>query len=155
MAIEFKHRGRVWRADTVEEAVKLRARLEAEDQAAFDAGEELPYDLDYEAVKWTHDTITDLLKGAGALQRRFLKVLAEQDEITSDKLLKKLSLDSEVSLAGVLSGLSKQLKKLGIKTWELYTVKVQWSGKTKTRSFSLVKQFEWAAAELGWPDKWN
>jgi hypothetical protein len=154
MGIEFKHRGRVWRADTVEEAIKLRTRLEAEDQAAFDAGEELPYDLD-DTAKWTHDTITDLLRGAGPLQRRFLKVLAQEDEITSDKLLEKLSLDSMVSLAGVLSGLSKQLKKLGIKTWELYTVKVEWSGKTKTRSFSLVKQFEWSAAELGWPDKWD
>ena len=155
MAIEFKHRGRVWRTDTVEEAVKLRARLEVDDQLAFELGQDLPYDLDNAVVKWTHDTITDLLRGAGPLQRRFLKVLAEEGEITSDKLLKELSLDSEVSLAGVLSGLSKQLKKLGFKTWELYTVKVRWSGKSKTRSFSLVKEFELVAAELGWPDKWD
>jgi hypothetical protein len=154
MAIEFKHRGRIWRTDTVEEAITLRRRLEAEDFAAFESGEDLPDDFDLEPTAWTHDAVTDLLKGAGALQKKFLRTLAEEGQITSEDLLSKLSLDSVVSLAGVLSGLSKQLKKLGIKPWSLYTVRVQWIGKSKTRSFSLVNQFRTAAAELGWPDKW-
>lgn len=154
MAIEFSHRGRKWRADTPKEAKALREMLEADDRAAWESGEELPYDFDLEPSPWTHDTITDLLNGAGPLQRKFLKALAEENNMLSTNLIVKLSIDSEIALAGVLSGLSKQLKKLGIKPWSLYTVRVEWSGKSKTRRFSLVDQFKMTAAELGWPDNW-
>jgi hypothetical protein len=152
MGIEFKHNGRLWRADTVDEAVALRRKLEAEDQAAFEAGEELPYV--YREQVWTADTVTDLLKNAGSLQKRFLRTLADGGKITSEDLVVRLGLESEVSLAGVVSGLSKQLKKLGVKPSDLYTVDVSWTGKNKTRNFGLVNEFRWAAAELGWPEKW-
>lgn len=151
MAIEFKHNGRLWRADTVEEAVALRLKLESMDQAAFEAGEELPYV--YREQVWTPDTITDLLKNAGALQLRFLKAISEK-RLASEDLVAQLGLQSEIALAGVLSGLSKQLKKLGIKPSDLYTVDVSWTGKNKTRTFVLVNEFRWAAGELGWPEKW-
>jgi len=154
VAIEFKHRGRMWRADTAEEAIELRKKLESADQAAFEAGEELPYDYDNSPTAWTHDSVTDLLKGAGTLQKRFLRVLAKESEIASAEIREKLALGSEVALAGVLSGLSKQLKKMGLKPWDLYTVRVQWTGKSKLRMFSIVRGFEQAAAELGWPDEW-
>jgi hypothetical protein len=152
MAIEFKHNGRLWRTDTVDEALALRRKLEAEDQAAFEAGEDLPYV--YREQVWTPDTVTDLLKNAGSLQKRFLRALAEGGKATSEDLVVSLGLDSEVSLAGVLSGLSKQLKKLGVKPSDLYTVDVSWTGKSKTRNFGLLSEFRWAATELGWPEKW-
>jgi len=154
VAIEFSHRGRTWRADTPKEAKALREMLEADDRAAYESGEELPYDYDLEPSPWTHDTVTDLLNGAGHLQRKFLKALADESPLVSTDLIVRLSLDSEIALAGVLSGLSKQLKKLGIKPWSLYTVRVEWNGKSKTRYFSLVHQFRSTAAELGWPDNW-
>lgn len=70
-------------------------------------------------------------------------------------MLKTLGLKSEESLAGVLSGLSKQLKKLGIPVAELYAVRVEWTGKSKKRFFWLTREFRSAAEELGWPDKWE
>ena len=151
MGIEFKHGGRLWRADTPEEAMALRRRLEDEDQAAIEAGED---PSDYEEQVWTPDLVVGLLKASGRNQKQFLRVLFEKGEIPSQDVVKKLKLDSEMSLAGVLSGLSKTLKKLGLKPWDLYTAQIQWDAKGKTRSFCLSRRFRWAAQELGWPDEW-
>jgi len=153
MAIEFKHRGRLWRADTVDEAVALRRKLEAMDAAAFEAGEDLPY-VNRDDV-WTHDSVTDLLKNCGKLQKQFLRIICVTGQAyTSETLVSQLYLESEVALAGVLSGLSKQLKKMGLKPADLYSVEVSWSGKEKTRYLRVTNDFRWCAAELGWPDKW-
>jgi hypothetical protein len=155
VAIEFKHNGRVWKADTVEEAITLRRRLEMHDQIAFEAGEDIPSYEEERKQVWSPDTVTDLLKNIGSQQKRFLEALANGTAVPSEKILKALSLDSEVAFAGVLSGLSKQLKKLGIKTADLYTVTVNWTGKSKVRSFRVSSEFSDAADELGWPENWK
>jgi hypothetical protein len=153
--IEFKHNGRIWRTDSVDEAVALRRRLEINDQLAFESGADIDVFEEEKRQVWTPDTVMDLLKGTGPHQRAFLKALSDGKEVDGDKVLKALSLQSAVSLAGVLSGLSKQLKKLQVKPSELYTVTVKWSGKNKTRSFWLSADFRNAADELGWPDNWE
>jgi hypothetical protein len=150
MAIEFVHGGRLWRADTPEEAIRLRKHLEVQDEAAFNTGE--GPDVIEEQV-WTPDAVTDLLNGIGNRQKQFLRVLFEERTLTTDKVLEKLPLD-HASFAGVLSGLSKQLKKQKLKTWQLYNARVEWDGKTQVRTFSLSADFKWAARELGWPEKW-
>jgi hypothetical protein len=151
MAIEFRHNGRTWRADTPEEALALLKRLEVDDEMTRDAGEEPSHVTE---LVWTPDNTLEFLKGAGNLQKKFLRALLEGHWVPSEKILKELSLDSEVAFAGVLSGLSKQLKKLRLKPWNLYLVNVQWTGKIKNRSFRLLDDFTFTAAELGWPDKW-
>jgi hypothetical protein len=153
--IEFKHSGRIWKTETVEEAIALRRKLEINDQVAFEAGEDVDiYEEDRRQV-WTPDTVMDLFKGIGSQQKRFLKALAEGTETPSEQILGVLGLQSEVSFAGVLSGLSKQLKKLGINTADLYTVSVKWTAKNKARSFRLSPSFRAAAGELGWPENWE
>jgi hypothetical protein len=152
MAIEFKHGGRVWRADTPAEAIALRRRLEAEDQQAVEMGEEP--DWRTERI-WTPDVVMELLQSVGPQQELFLHALYEHPELTSENAIKYLSLDSDLAFAGVLSGLSKQLKKLGLKPWELYSTQVQWKGKGKSRAFCLLGNFRMAAHELGWPENWK
>jgi hypothetical protein len=155
LGIEFKHGGRTWRTDTPEEAIALRRQLVDEDRdairAAIAAGED---PSNYEDQIWTPDLVVDLLKASGRNQKEFLRVLFEKTEIPSQDVLKKLKLDSEMSLAGVLSGLSKTLKKLDLKPWDLYTAQIRWDAKGKTRSFRLSRRFRGAAQELGWPDEW-
>jgi hypothetical protein len=152
LAIEFKHGGKVWRADTVAEAIELRKELEenAEVDALYDG-----YDFDPEAAEtWTADVVTDLLEHLGELQLRFVRLLFDNGRMTSEEIVKKLKLDSEVAFAGVLSGLSKQLKQRGLNSQHLYWVIVKWTGKNKTRTFMLIRQFKMAAIELGWPENW-
>ncbi|MGA9784949.1 MAG: hypothetical protein WA424_16265 [Candidatus Sulfotelmatobacter sp.] len=151
MAIEFKHNGRVWRADSAEEAITLRRRLEDEDDAMLASGEE-PSVLN---TDWTPDAVTDLLKGSGDLQKKFLRYLYEQDSVvTSTQIVKALKLQSEVAFAGVLSGLSKRLKKTQLQPGDLYSVTVQWTNEGKIRRFTLSSGFRWAAEQLGWPETW-
>src|SRR5579862_4711953 len=121
VAIEFKHGGRTWRADTVEEAIELRDRLEMEDRIAIESGE----DPDWrEEQVWTPETAKELLDNLGEYQKAFLRTLHEHRGVwmASEDILKETKLDSEVAFAGVLSGLSKQLKKINLRPSNLYEV---------------------------------
>jgi hypothetical protein len=151
VAIEFKHGGRTWRADTPEEAIALRKKLEKEDMEAISLCEDPDH---LQELVWTPDKVKDLLDNAGGHQRLFLKLLCEKAVVSSTKAIEKLGLKSEEAFAGVLSGLSKQLAKIGVKPWDLYTVRVSWDGKEKSRSFRLVSNFRWIAMQMGWPEKW-
>jgi len=151
MAIEFKHRGTTWRADTPEEAIALRNKLEKEDKVYVHEHEE----MDRLSAFWTPDRFMDVINGVGDLQRRFMVVIYENPMITSQDLVNKLGLDSDVALAGVISGLSKQLKQLNIPLKELLMIEVKWTGKAKTRRFVLDDFFRYAAAEQNWPEAWE
>src|SRR5689334_1385302 len=100
MAIEFKHGGRTWRADTVDEAIALRKRLEGDENSAW------LRDPDLEPVAeqiWTPDLVIDLLHHLGVQQKAFIRFLHEKQYVTSDAVRQALRLSSEVVLAGVLS----------------------------------------------------
>jgi predicted ribosome quality control (RQC) complex YloA/Tae2 family protein len=151
MAIEFRYKGTMWRADTAEEAVALRNELEKRDKAFVPEHET----MDQLNAFWTPDKFMDVINGIGDLQKRMLAAILRKSGITAKELVKKLGLDSEVSLAGVISGLSKQLKKLGIEPKRVFVIDVKWAGKVKTRSFILEDFFLSASLDLNWPDAWE
>jgi hypothetical protein len=159
VAIEFKYNGQVWRADTPEEAIRLRNELRENNQVLIDCGQ-VP--VAEEEIIWTSDAVVELLNGSGNLQKNFLKFLYEQGDdfqhinvpVNSGEIVKALKINSEEALAGVLSGLSKHLKKIGRQPSDLYVVSVQWTTDGKIRRFKLKPEFRWAATQLGWPDKW-
>ena len=151
MAIEFKHKGTLWRADTVQEAVALRNELEKEDKAFVPEHEQMERSLNF----WSPDRFMDVIEGVGELQGRLLVAVRSQPGIPSRELLGKLHLDSEVALAGVISGLSKQLKQIGVELKDVLAIQVKWSGKTKTRRFVLDDFFLYAGIEQNWPDAWK
>lgn len=153
VAIEFTHRGKRWRADTVEEAMRLREKLETEDARRAAADPEFAKSITREGTLWTEDRVLDLLNGIGLTQRRFLEALAYK-AIDARDMEKTLGLDSQVALAGVLSGLSKQLRSMGIAPVSLYLVDTSWHGKKKERTFSLARGFKVVARDMGWPNDW-
>jgi hypothetical protein len=148
MAIEFEHRGKKWRCDTVEEAVSLRRNLEINDA-------QLGRD-EHEQHVWTPDLLMEFFDGLGPLQKQFLVEVHGTHRINSWTLVKKLKLESEIALAGVLSGLSKRLKKMSMIPSDVYRVDVSWEDKTtKERAFTLAPDFLFSASELGWPEVWE
>jgi hypothetical protein len=151
MAIEFKHRGTVWRADTPEEAVALRNQLEKSDKVYVPAHEE----MDKSSALWTPDKFMDVINGVGDLQQRLLVAIYRKPKITSKELVQVLGIASEVALAGIISGLSKQVKQLGIDPNQVFSIEVKWTGKTKTRRFILDDFFLHAGMEQNWPDAWE
>jgi hypothetical protein len=152
MGIEITdHDGRKWRVDTVDEAMALRERLKQADRAAPRWRQQPKRNL-------TADTVVEMLDQIGPLQRQFLAELSKRGRepyVTSEEIVKALKLDSEVAFAGVLSGLSKQLKKLSLTPYDLYLVRVAWTGKEKMRLFNLTEDFKLTADEIGWPDAWE
>lgn len=157
MAIEFKHRSKTYRADTPEEAVALRKLLEDQDRA-IGIYDDDSYTVDGEPVYkkvWDTDTFMELMRNLGDLQKDFLAALFAKYQVPSTVIRKTLGIDSEVALAGILSGLSKQLKAMNLSSDDLYSVAVKWDGKKKKRMFTLNPDFMEAAIETGWPDEWK
>lgn len=157
MAIEFKHRSKTYRADTPEEAASLVKLLREMDRkegiySDDDYGED--GDPVYKKV-WDLDMFMELMRGLGDLQKDFLESLFAKYQVPSAEIRKELGIDSEVALAGVLSGLSKQLKVMNLSSRDLYSVDVKWDGKQKRRLFTLSPDFTNAAIDAGWPDEWK
>jgi hypothetical protein len=157
MAIEFKHRAKTYRADTPEEAARLVKLLrEADHQEGIYADDDYTENGEpiYQKV-WDLDTFMQLMENLGDLQKLFLKSLVGESQVHSATILADMGLDSEVALAGVLSGLSKQLKHMNLSSGDLYLIKVKWEGKQKKRLFTMNQDFMSAALEAGWPDEWK
>jgi hypothetical protein len=147
MAIKFEHRGTVFTADTPEEAATLRAELEREDASDGIVA--------YRNSIWTPDRAEEVITNVGELQKKFLAVLCDsQDGLPSKTVVERMGIDSEVALAGTISGLSKQLRKVSLKPRDAYAVNIEYEGKGKKRSFILVQDFREALEEQekGVPD---
>ncbi|MGD1211278.1 MAG: hypothetical protein ABR973_07985 [Candidatus Acidiferrales bacterium] len=155
MAIELIHRGKRYRADTPKEAAELRHLLEEQDRDAGVSSSPLGFLSALLPHVWSPDEALELVQGLGDLQQKFLAALVDRENPSSQILCDALKLDSEVALAGVISGLSKQVRKLGHNSRELYEVQVKWNGKHKERFFKIQPGFKTALNEIGWPDVWE
>jgi hypothetical protein len=147
LAIQFFHRGKRWKADTPEEAIRLRQQLEVEDilkVGPSDSG------IDGLGGLWIPEVFATFLQTIGEKQKAAVSLMAEHAGIGSAKLAKRLKLDSQTALAGVISGLSKQLKTLDLELDNLYMVKTKWNGKKKEELFFLRESFRQAAEKAGW-----
>jgi hypothetical protein len=152
MAIEFIHRGKKWRVDTPEEALAFRKKLEQEDhnEVAYDPN--LATELLYEKNKWTPDRFTDLINNIGPRQMNLLRVLVATPNwsIEVNELAEKLKLRSPNSLPGILSGLSKQVRKMGLEPYDLYRDRIDWTEGDRSRSLQIDRGFQLAALDAGW-----
>jgi len=151
MSIEFRYKGTVWKADTPAEAVALRNELVKADKVFVPEHETMDQQADF----WTPDKFMDVINGIGELQQRLLIAVHRKPGITSKELVRELRMDSEVALAGVISGLSKQLKQLNIEPKLVFGIDVKWKGKAKTRRFVMNDFFLHAGIEQNWPEAWE
>jgi hypothetical protein len=153
LSIRFIHRGKKWEADTAQEAVRLRRELEAWDEADAEEGVGLSnYEVRAESV-WTPDTFWNFVNGIGYHQKKaVVKLLESHGYVTAASLAEGIGIQ-EGALGGVLSGLSKQLKQLELKPYDLYAVHTDWSNGERKRTFYLERAFRLAAEEVGWPEE--
>jgi len=153
VSIRFIHRGKKWEADTALEAVRLRRELEAWDEADAEEGVGLSnYEVRAESV-WTPDTFWNFVNSIGYHQKKaVVKLLESRGHVTAASLAEGIGIQ-EGGLGGVLSGLSKQLKQLELKPYDLYAVHTDWSKGERKRTFYLERAFRLAAEEVGWPEE--
>jgi len=156
MAVEFHFRGIKYRADTPEEAVRLREVLEKTDAKKASTDPAFRRLLFKEESGWTEERFWQMLEGLKARQIELVKVLAlfakgQQGIITADELTEELALSSKVALGGVLGGLSRQLAKMGMKSSQIFNIETEWDGKSKDRTFFTTPGFTAVVKETGWP----
>lgn len=147
VAIEFIHDGKHWKADTAVEAIRLRKLLEVETHYQKQNTAEWE---EFLARPWTPEVFNAFVTTIGEQQKAVVLFVAEHAGTNSSELVAHLRLGNEMALAGVMSGLSKQLKRMGLTPDDLYTVKTSWNGKKKERFFSLRDSFRQAAGESEW-----
>lgn len=149
LAIKFIYRGKTWYADTPTEAIELRRQLEKADvqKAIFPLHDRREYPGEEEI--WSADRIADLLEGIGPLQKRFLEILLIQPSVEAEEMASLLGLSSQIALAGMLSGLSKQVRAMDLSPTMLYHANTTWQQKSKQRFFSVTPAFRIGAHDSG------
>lgn len=153
VAIEFTYRGETYRVDTPEEVTKLKEHLakEASEAEKYSDRDEL-LEMKLKHTKWTPDRFVSLVENVGHLQKEFLiALLGAENGVTADKVRQHLRLPSLMAMAGVQSGLVKQVRALGLEPYDLYQVHISWTENERTRYFTLDEGFRLVAQEEGWP----
>src|SRR5262249_43983330 len=139
MAIRFTHRGNAYEVDTPDEAIRLRNMLREYDEEEVREGTMLADELTYETTKWAEDRFLALTQGIGIAQQKLLGVLitAPRGPVNVDTIAKRLGLPSTVALAGIQSGLAKQLRVIGLEPIDLYRVEISWTDGDRNRFLTL------------------
>jgi hypothetical protein len=153
MAIRFKHRGQQYEADTPDEAIRMREMLEKYDEEDVKHGNITEEELIYEKTKWSEDRFLSMTQNIGVAQQKFLAVLFDSPRgpVNVETIAKKLGVNSAMALAGVQSGLAKQLRAMGLEPIDLYRVEISWVGDERKRYLTLNEGFRLAALDVGWP----
>jgi len=153
LAIRFTHRGNRYEADTPEEAIQLRNQLEKEDAEDVKHGNISEEELTYEKTKWSEDRFVSLTQNIGIAQQKFLAVLlgSARGPVNVDAITKRLGVHSPMALAGIQSGLAKQLRAMGLEPIDLYRVEISWMGDERNRFLTLNEGFRLAALDNNWP----
>lgn len=155
MAVKFTYHGESYTADTPEEAVRLRHLLEDADYERAKKDPGFRARLHQRVSGWSDEKFWKVINALGPLQTRFLVAIYLWTSIDSRELATVLELPSQEALAGVVSGLSKQLEKLDVTPSEVFYVETYWVGKKKERYFHLSDGFDGAATELHWGHYWR
>jgi hypothetical protein len=152
LAIKFSHRGKRFEVDTPEEATRLLQHLEQEDQSDVTFGNIRREDLIYEKTKWTPDRFVDLVQNIGLSQKIFLAALLDSpDDVRAETIAKKIGAPSSMVMAGVQSGLAKQVRAIGLEPSDLYRVQITWTEDERKRYLTLDDGFRLMAEDNEWP----
>jgi hypothetical protein len=149
MAIRFSYRGKQYEVDTPEEVIRLQKVLQAHEARESGLEQQMRGDS-----AWTPDVFSGFMDRIGPQQKKAVRAMFDHHSLLADELAKRIAVD-EGSLGGVLSGLSKQLKALGLTPIDLYQVHTDWSDGQRRRTFILQTAFRLAAEEAGWQEERN
>jgi hypothetical protein len=150
VAIRFTYLGERYEADTPEEATRLREQLRKADRALAKRDWRLAGKLAEAETGWNEEKFWSVINGIGKEQTKMLIALYHGGKLEAGQLAKALRLKSQVALGGVLSGLSKQLQAVKLKTTDIFIVETYWKGRKKTRWLRLTDGFETFAKTRLW-----
>jgi hypothetical protein len=147
MAFRFSYRGKKYEVDTAQQVVELEKALRAEEARHSGLQQQMRGDS-----AWLPDVFAEFIEHIGPQQEKAVRTMFSHESLFAEELAKEIGIE-EVSLGGVLSGLSKQLKALGLSPIDLYQVHTDWSDSQRKRMFILQPPFRLAAEEAGWQEE--
>jgi len=128
--------------DTPEEAIELAKRAEGAASSTPRSTAKVSEQGTKDGSRWTEKRVSDFLRLVEGDQRKLLDTLLEHaDGRTDDQLLQFLSLRDGRQLAGVLSGLVKNTKKVGADPSDLYIKKPATIGGKRVFEYFLSESF--------------
>jgi hypothetical protein len=152
LAIRFSYKGKRFEVDTPEEAAKTLEHFEKEDRLAAEAGGVDEDQVLYEKTKWTDDRFQDLVNNIGAAQKLFLAALLNgQFPLRAEAVADKIHAPSSMALSGILSGLAKQVRAIGLEPIDMYRVHITWTEGERRRFLTLDEGFRLMAEQNNWP----
>ena len=151
MAIRFTLDRTRYEVDTPEEAQRLRELYENQLSERAIAGDRVATKhLLRHRFGWTEERFWQVIEVLKIHQIAFLQHILYHKMVYADDMQRMLGLRSQVALAGVIAGVTTQLRNAGIKPSELYRVETYWNGKTKRRFFVPADGFDVIADEVDW-----
>lgn len=165
MAIQFKHRGELFIADTPEEAAQMRLLLHKQDadaaqnraRARLLAQHEGPMEQlrawteDEAATSWTPERFLAFIERIGQPQQAALAQLVTRHQVTDDELRKAVKVSGNQALAGVLSGISKQAAALDILPRKIFKYENFRTGGKRRNTYTVADEFLQIAHDMSWP----
>lgn len=125
--------------DTAEEAIALAKALVGSEGSTRLAGSTIGQES---GSRWTDSRYRELLVNLKGGQKSFLEELLENPHGKTDKALRTLlGYTTNNELAGVTSGLSKNAKKVGMGTSDIYTKEVITVGDEQVFEYRLTQSF--------------
>lgn len=150
MAIRFKYRGQEYSVDTLKEAIALAKKLQKHDHHREDRFREEPS----ATTGWTEDKLLAVTQNIGIAQQKLLAVLlaSPHGPVDIEMIIKEMGLRSATVLAGIQSGLAKQLRLIRMDTRAVYLVEHSSVDGKRKRCLTLNEGFRLTAMKLDWPD---
>jgi hypothetical protein len=151
MTIRFTLDRTRYEVDTPEEAQQLRELFEKQLAERALAGDHVAKKHFFQKrFGWTEEKFWQVVEPLKTQQIAFLQHLVYHKMVYAEDMQRFLGLKSQVALAGVVTGITTQLRKLGVKPSDLYRVETYWNGKKKRRFFVPTDGFDLMADEADW-----
>lgn len=162
MAIRIQHGDLTYLADTPEEAAKLGALLKLTDARGHRSVEEL--DGQHAGIiaemaaaaatdqfEWTPELFGQYMDRLGEPQKAVLALIVEGRSVSDRFLREMLNISGNQSLAGTLSGISKQAAALSIPPRAVFTFENRRKAGKRQSVYYIADGFRKITGEMEWP----
>jgi hypothetical protein len=153
--IRIRHKGSIIECESAKEAIELLKHIDAEDRKTMPR---IPTIIQSMAEQlaltspWSKAVFWQFIESLGEPQISVLSLLVKK-KATAEELRKRLKLDGNQALAGVLSGISKQAGGLNISARSVYTVEDERKDGELTKTYAAAADFRQIAVEMNWPEE--
>lgn len=144
MPYTVKYKGVEIECASIEDAVQLAERLSGGDVSARPGG----HSSGSESLEVSR--YREFVGYLNSNQKKFLSMLVENPHGKTDRSIRQeLGLDDNMALGGVLSGLGKFARNLGISVDSIWTSTRKKVGDDKVKEFRITPEFKRIAADIG------